>query len=116
MYIVLNNLQYGPDVEDAAKAVNKLVAHWTARGDVRSEAVSAAIAENCDMGDETGDDEIPDPLLRNAVDELLTVSLCLCVLLRHTLSLAPRAPLARVSHIPDSFVFFAAPCASNDAW
>ena len=108
-------MQYGPDVEDAAKAVKKVVGHWTARGDVRSEAVSAAIAENCDMGDETGDDEIPDPLLRNAVNELLTVSLCLCVLLRHTLSLAQRAPFARVSHIPDSFVLFAAPCASNDA-
>ena len=67
------------------------------------------------MGDETGDDDIPEPLLRNAVEEQFTVSLCLCVMLRHALSLAPRAPLARVSHIPDSFIFFAAPCASNNA-
>jgi hypothetical protein len=75
LFVVINPMQYGPDVEDAAKAIKKLISPYTTLGDVHTEQVSAAIDAKCNMGDEVGDEDFPDPLLRNAVEEQFAVSL-----------------------------------------
>ena len=75
LFVVINPMQYGPDVEAAAKKVKALIAPYTALGDVHTKQVSAAIGAKCNMGDEAGDEDFPDPLLRNAVEEQFAVSL-----------------------------------------
>ena len=78
LFVVINPMQYGPDVEDAAKAIKDLIAPYTALGDVHTKRVSTVIAAKCNMGGEAGDEDFPDPLLRNAVEEQFAVSLSVC--------------------------------------